>query len=144
MPDAAAVRLLLFRVGGIVCAAGMDTVREIVPTVRAARIPGAPPSVLGLVNVRGMLLPVIDGGILLTHDTPAGTGGTVLLDVGDTVIGVAVDTVEDLVSVDLDDLTDREVLTGVDPDVVRAVGRHEGEPFVLLDVDALLGPLLPA
>jgi purine-binding chemotaxis protein CheW len=122
----------------------MDTVREIVPTVRAARIPGAPPAVRGLVNVRGMLLPVVDGGILLTNDTTAGAGGTVLLDVGDTVIGIAVDAVEDLVFVDPDQLTDRESLAGVDPDVVRAVGRHGGEPFVLLDVDALLGPLLPA
>jgi len=144
MPDVTAVRLLLFRVAGIVCAAGMDTVREIVPATPAARIPGAPPAVQGLVNVRGMLLPVVDGGLLLTGDTPSRNGGTVLLDVGETVVGLAVDAVEDLVTVGPNALTEREALVGVDPRVVRAVGRHGDEPFVLLDVDALVGPLFPA
>ena len=143
MPDVTAVRLLLFRVAGIVCAAGMDTVREIVPTTPAARIPGAPPAVKGLVNVRGMLLPVVDGGLLLTGETPSQAAGTVLLDVGDSVIGLAVDAVEDLVTVAPEQLTDREALAGVDPRVVRAVGRYGDEPFVLLNVDALVGPLLP-
>jgi len=143
MPDVTAIRLLLFRIAGIVCAAGMDTVREIVPTAPAARIPGAPPAVQGLVNVRGMLLPVIDGGLLLTGETPSENGSTVLLDVGEFVVGLTVDAVEDLVTIDAAELTDREALAGVDPRIVRAVGRHGEEPFVLLDVDAFVGPLLP-
>ena len=40
-------------------------------------------------------------------------------------------------------LEDRTGLPGVDPTLVRAVGRREGgELFIVLDVAALLGPIL--
>jgi len=47
MSDAGVVRLLLFRVGGLVCAAEAERVREILPRLEPTRIPGAPPVVAG-------------------------------------------------------------------------------------------------
>src|SRR3989449_2789271 len=56
------VRLLVFRVGTLACAAEVDQVREILPRLPTTRIPGAPPVVAGLVNVRGTLVTVVEGG----------------------------------------------------------------------------------
>src|SRR2546428_6890462 len=39
------VRLLVFRVGTLACAAEVDQVREILPRLPTTRIPGAPPAV---------------------------------------------------------------------------------------------------
>src|SRR5256886_6785233 len=61
MSDAAVVRLLLFRVGALLCAAEAERVREILPWIAPTRIPGAPPIVAGLVNVRGTLVTVVEG-----------------------------------------------------------------------------------
>src|SRR5437667_11645125 len=61
MSDAGVVRLLLFRVGALVCAAEAERVREILPRLVPTRIPGAPPVVAGLVNVRGRLVTVAGG-----------------------------------------------------------------------------------
>src|SRR3989454_8398692 len=55
------VRLLVFRVGTLACAAEVDQVREILPRLPTTRIPGAPPVVAGLVNVRGTLVTVVEG-----------------------------------------------------------------------------------
>src|SRR2546422_2213521 len=55
-------RLLVFRVGTLACAAEVDQVREILPRLPTTRIPGAPPVVAGLVNVRGTLVTVVEGG----------------------------------------------------------------------------------
>src|ERR1700704_1125246 len=55
-------RLLVFRVGTLACAADVDQVREILPRLPTTRIPGAPPVVAGLVNVRGTLVTVVEGG----------------------------------------------------------------------------------
>jgi hypothetical protein len=52
--------------------------------------------------------------------------------------------VMDLVPVPETDLAEREHLVGIDPTVVRAVGRHGDRSFLVLDLDALLGPLLTA
>ena len=160
-------RLLVFRVGTLVCAADVDQVREILPRLPTTRIPGAPPVVAGLVNVRGTLVTVVEGwralGLPPLSPTPspeAGTiGSTIILELGKAedagnggqaggggrkLIGFTVDEVMDMLAVGETTLEDRQGLPGVDPTLVRAVGRRDGELFIVLDVAALLGPILPS
>jgi purine-binding chemotaxis protein CheW len=137
-------RLLLVRVADMVCAVEAGAVREILPWQRATRIPGAPAAIAGLINVRGELVSLIDGARLLARAAPEAVGAVVLLRWGDTSIAVTVDEVLDLVPVPATDLAARENLVGIDPAVVRAVGRHGDRTFVVLDLDALLNPLLTA
>jgi len=149
MSDAGVVRLLLFRVGRLVCAAEAERVREILPRLAATRIPGAPAVVAGLVNVRGTLVTVVEGWRALRQPEPpadadAGSGTTVLLEVGaaNKVLGFTVDEVVDLLSVGGEALERRQALAGMDPTLVRAVGRRAGQLFVVLDTDALLTSIL--
>jgi purine-binding chemotaxis protein CheW len=155
MSDAGVVRLLLFRVGEVVFAAEAERVREILPRQAVTRIPGAPSVVAGLVNVRGALITVVEGWRALRQSEPpadAGPGTTVLLEVGGgggsggggggKVLGFTVDEVVDLLSVSGGELERRQALAGMDPTLVRAVGRRAGQPFVVLDTDALLTPIL--
>jgi chemotaxis signal transduction protein len=159
-------RLLVFRVGTLACAAEVDQVREILPRLPTTRIPGAPPVVAGLVNVRGTLVTVVEGWRALAPAPsqtsqpaqPEGTGSTLILEVatgggngttegnGKKLIGFTVDEVIDMVAVGDTTLEDRGGLPGVDPTLVRAVGRrNRGEShelFIVLNVAALLGPIL--
>jgi len=146
MSDGEAVRLLVFRVGNLACAAEAATVREILPRFEPTRIPGAPALVAGLVNVRGSLVTVVDGWRALGQPAPSGgprDGTTVLLELdgGRKVIGFTVDEVIDLLSVGGETLERRQALPGIDPTLVRAVGRRAGQLFVVLDTDALLTPI---
>ena len=150
MSDAKVVRLLLFRVGQLVCAAEADRVREILPRLTPTRIPGAPPVVAGLMNVRGTLVTVVEGWRALRQAPPPdepgeGASGTIVLlevDGGKKVLGFTVDEVVDLLSVGGEALERRQALPGIDPTLVRAVGRRAGQLFVVLDTDALLTPIL--
>ena len=146
MSDGGTVRLLVFRVGALACAAEAATVREILPRFEPTRIPGAPALVAGLVNVRGSLVTVVDGWRALGQPAPPGgarDGTTVLLELGGgrKVIGFTVDEVIDLLSVGGETLERRQALPGIDPTLVRAVGRRAGQLFVVLDTDALLTPI---
>jgi chemotaxis signal transduction protein len=58
------------------------------------------------------------------------------------LIGFTVDEVMDMLASAETTLEDRKGLPGVDPTLVRAVGRRNGELFIVLDVAALLGPIL--
>src|SRR5258708_5551726 len=167
----ATARLLVFRVGTLACAAEVDQVREILPRLPTTRIPGAPPVVAGLVNVRGTLVTVVEGWRALGQDPPASpapaapstppatpvagpaTGSTIILEVAGRdvdngggsrkLIGFTVDEVIDLLAGGDSKLEGREALPGVDPTLVRAVGRGaHGEVFIVLDVAAVLGPIL--
>lgn len=131
----------MFRVGDLTCAVEVRAVREVLPVQPATRIPGASSAVAGLVNVRGMLVPLIDGRLALGHAAKDG-GAIVLLDVAEQAVGLVVDEVLDLATMGEGEWADRRDLPGVDPHVVRAVGRSNGLTFVLLDCDALLTPLL--
>jgi purine-binding chemotaxis protein CheW len=159
-------RLLVFRVGTLACAAEVDQVREILPRLPTTRIPGAPPVVAGLVNVRGTLVTVVEGwralGLPPLSPTPSpeagATGSTLILEMGKgedagngegagrKLIGFTVDEVLDMLTGGggggETTLEDRKGLPGVDPTLVRAVGRRNGELFIVLDVAALLGPIL--
>ncbi len=151
MSEATLVRLLVFRVGNLTCAAEVDHVREILPRLPTTRIPGAPPVVAGLVNVRGTLVTVVEGWRALGQPAPAagaeGAGGTtILLDLGGgparRPLGLVVDEVLDMLAVEAGTLEERRDLAGVDPTLVRAVGRRGEGLVIVLDLAALLGPIL--
>ena len=158
-------RLLVFRVGTLACAAEVDQVREILPRLPTTRIPGAPPVVRGLANIRGTLVTVVEGWRALGQPPPSPSaapslptdqaseaGSTIVLEVtkrdrgngaaGGKLIGFTVDEVMDMLAGGDTTLEDRTALPGVDPTLVRAVGRRNGELFIVLDVAALLGPIL--
>ncbi len=144
MADNTVDRLLVFRVAEQNYAAGASVVREILPAQHATRIPGATDSVKGLINVRGRLITLVDGRKALSHPPDECEGPIVILDVGESAVGFTVDTVIDFCSVSAGDLTERRELPGIDPRVVRAVGRQADVSFVLLDVEALLSPIMVA
>ena len=137
-------RLLLFRSAGHVFALDAEVAREVLPVQPATRVPGAARAVLGLVNVRGLLVTVVDAAAAMdpAGAAAAGGGAMVRLDLGAHRVGLVVDEVLDLVVVDDAELDDRAALPGVRPDLVRAVGTAAGHSFVELATSALLEPLL--
>lgn len=145
-------RLLLFRAGGQVFAVEAGAVREILPSSPPTRIPGAPDAVRGLINVRGLLVTVVDAARAIGGETMGtggagggvgGVGSVILVERASRPVGLAVDEVLDLVTVPAESLDDQASLPGVRPDLVRAVGSAGGQSFVQLATDVLLDPLLP-
>lgn len=135
------LKLVIFRLGSLICAAPATSVREVISTSPTTRIPGARDAVAGLMNVRGSLLTVVDGRILL--GSAAGPADSVIvLQKGERVIGLIVDEVLDLAEVAEDSLSPGDALPGVDPQLVQAVGRQGDRVFVLLDPAALMAPVL--
>ncbi|HEU4569672.1 MAG TPA: chemotaxis protein CheW [Gemmatimonadales bacterium] len=142
--DSAPLRLLIFLVGDLTCAVPVDLAREIVPFEPGTRIPGAVDAVEGLLNVRGVLLTVVDGSRLLGRPSQSAERSVLVLDLGAKLVGLAVDKVLDLATLTPAALQGREGLPGLDPRLVRAVGRRDDGLFVVLDTEALLAPVLSA
>ena len=143
MADQTVLRLVLFRLGSLVCAAPAVGVREVIPAGIPTRIPGASASVSGLLNLRRTLLTVVNGSRVIGLNEPEGSPESVLvLDQSGRAVGLAVDEVLDLVEVASDQLEDGEALPGIDPGLVRQVGHHDGRVFAVLDLEKLVTPLL--
>src|SRR5438034_8098677 len=72
-------RLLVFDIGASAFACDMDSFREIVPIQPTTRLPGAPNTVCGLINLRGTIVTVIDGGVALGRAAFKRPEGLILL-----------------------------------------------------------------
>jgi purine-binding chemotaxis protein CheW len=118
-------------------------VREILPRLPATRIPGVAEAIEGLVNVRGTLLTVLDGHVLLQQARRAeDEGAIVVLEVAGKRYGLGVGQVLDFLEVPEHSVAPQADLPGVDPRLVRAVGLQDDRHFILLDVAALFAPII--
>jgi purine-binding chemotaxis protein CheW len=143
MANSSALHAVVFRIGEVVCAAPAGIVREILPRLPATRIPGVADAVEGLVNVRGTLLTVLDGHLLLQQERRSSDeGAIVVLEVKGKAYGLGVGQVLDFLEVPAASVMERRELPGVDPRLVKAVGLESNRHFILLDVDAVFAPII--
>jgi purine-binding chemotaxis protein CheW len=125
----------------------LERVREILTPQPYTRLPGCGPEVCGLVGVRGRVITVLDLGVLLTSH-PAITGADhriLLVEQGERLVGAAVDEVVAVAHAHTQPFLPGEPgLAGLQlrkEDVVGA-GKVDGQPFVALNIDAILGRVL--
>lgn len=144
MADFAAVRFLLVRIAGLTCGTEVNAVVEILPVPPTTRIPGAPPEVTGLINVRGTLVTLVDGRRCFGQRSDDEHRSVVLLESLGKTLGFAVDEVLDLVSAEPGRVAGRAALPGVESRFVKGVAHHGQETFVVLDTNALVDWILPS
>lgn len=84
---------VFFRLRGFELIVPIDHVAEIVDMPPVSSIPGVKPWVLGLANMRGNLLPVIDLGRFVFSDDVAAQGRLLVTRLAGSVVGLRVDAV---------------------------------------------------
>jgi chemotaxis signal transduction protein len=89
---------LSFRLGAEEYGIDILAVREIRPFERPTRIANAPEFILGVVNLRGVIVPIVDLRIKFGMAQALYDGSTVviILNVADRVLGIVVDSVSDV------------------------------------------------
>ena len=99
----ASVKVLLFTLAGRRHCASLGSVREVIPVQPATPLPGAPPHVRGLINLRGSIVTVLDAA-MSEYGVPAddATASILLVERGTRVAGVVVDEVHDIGVLDKD------------------------------------------
>ena len=117
-----AVSLALVRMGGRPCAIRCEHIAEIVPRVNLLHVPESPPHVLGVINWRGRVVPVVDVRDRISESVSElpPYQYLVIVESGTRPIGLAVDDVRDVRSVRLSEVENPADLAGTrGPGVVR-------------------------
>jgi purine-binding chemotaxis protein CheW len=106
MTNTSALELLTFRVADQEYSLDIMSVREIRGWTRTTPMPHAPDYMRGVINLRGTVLPVMDLARRLSLGTRETTDRNVIIVVKleDTLTGLLVDAVSDIVAVTEDDL----------------------------------------
>jgi purine-binding chemotaxis protein CheW len=135
-----APRYLVIEAGGQRFALELTAIREIVPARAATRLPGSPPWVIGLLNLRGAVLTVVDLAIRLGLESIEGES-IVVLDVEERALGVRVDHVLSVANAEDAVVEPVEAARAADG-LVMGMVRLADEPAALIDAAALCRSVL--
>jgi purine-binding chemotaxis protein CheW len=135
---------LSFRLGQEEYGIPILTVQEIRGYTEPTRIANAPDFMKGVVNLRGVIVPIVDlrtqfGHVAEYNEITA----TIVLNIGKRVIGIVVDSVSDVVALTTDQIKlPPQMASGVDTAYVTGIATeaqgHQARMLILVDIERLM------
>ena len=139
-------QVLTFCLGAETYGVDILRVQEIRGWSPVTRIPKSPPHVLGVLNLRGSIVPIVDLRVRFSLERAEFTPLTVIIVLsittpnGRSEFGLVVDSVSDVVDISTKDLKDAPNLGGkMNADFIQCLATVADRMLILLDVDALIG-----
>jgi purine-binding chemotaxis protein CheW len=134
-----------FSLAGETYAIELLRIREIIEHVPITRVPGMPSSVLGVINPRGRVVPVVDLAVKMGLGPRPITRWTcfviveAVMDGERTSLGLLADSVSEVLGLAPDDVEPPPAFgTRAPVDYLRGMGRQEQRFILLLDLDRML------
>lgn len=147
MPAAGSTQYLSFVCAGEEYGVGILRVQEIKGWDGVTRVPYAPHYVLGVMNLRGVIVPVIDLRLRFGLPSRPLDASSVMIVVraalarGEKTVGIVVDGVSEVYSVVPGMVQPVPELGGAsDAACVSGIATVEGKMIMLLDIDAMVAP----
>ena len=119
----------------------IQKVSEIRSYETPTRIANAPGFVKGVVNLRGLIVPIVDMRIKFNLGTPSYDQFTVviILNIGHRVVGMVVDRVSDVTTLTPEQIKPApEIGSAINTDHIVGLGTIEDRMLILVDIDRLM------
>lgn len=133
-------QFLTFRIGEEEYGLDILRVQEIRSYEAPTRVANAPAFVKGVVNLRGVIVPILDLRIRLGQAGEYNAFTVVIvLNVANRVVGVVVDSVSDVLELSADEIKPRpEVPAAMDSRFITGLGKLGERMLILLDIEAMI------
>lgn len=134
-------RYLTFRVGAEEYGIEIRHITEIIGVQKITEVPDTPPYLKGVINLRGKIIPVVDvrlrfGMEELTHSERT---CIVVVDVGDTSVGLIVDEVLEVVNIAEEHVSEPpRTNKGSNGRYIQGMGRLGDDVKILLNIERFL------
>ena len=136
------VQLALFRVGTGEFAVDIMRIMEIIRPQKVTGVPKAPQFMLGIINLRGKVVPVFDmRGRFGASSEPsdARKNRIIIVSVGGRVIGIEVDEVLEVIYLQRDHVEETpDSVKGPEAEFLEGVGKVGDRLILILDLERLL------
>ncbi|MCP5244445.1 MAG: chemotaxis protein CheW [Burkholderiales bacterium] len=133
---------LTFRLGNEEYGIDILKVQEIRGYDAITQIANSPEFIKGVVNLRGIIVPIIDMRIKFRLGTAEYDQFTVviILNVSGRIIGIVVDGVSDVINLDSEQMrATPEFGTAIDTEYIKGLGTVDDRMLILLDIEKLMG-----
>ena len=135
-------RLITFILGEEKYGLNILKVRELISFPEGlTSIPGMPDYIIGMFNLRGLVIPVMDlrEKFNMSGEERHEFSVIIIVEVDNKSIGITVDSVSDVIFVKEDDIQETtELAVNVDTKFIKGVAKTKDEMVILLDIDFLL------
>lgn len=135
------IQWVTFRLAGETYGINVMQVQEVLRVSEIAPVPGAPHYVLGIINLRGNVVTVVDTRIRLGLATSEVTDATriVIIEGARHVVGILVDCVAEVVDLAASELESApNVGNDESAKYIQGVASRDGELLILVDLNKLL------
>lgn len=140
----AAIQVVAFELDDGAYGMDVDRVQEVIMMGSITRLPNVPESVLGLFNLRGSAIPIIDlrARLGLEARPPNEHTRIIVVSVESKTVGVVVDSVTEVLRFNAEQVESTPLTNaGIDPITVRGLVKWRERLLVLLNVENLLPPV---
>jgi len=134
------IQLVVFRLGQEEYGVPISFVKEIIRKPEITHLPNAPEFVLGVINLRGQILP-----ILSLHErfrisgSVEGETKVVIVDYGGLTVGMEVNEVSEVLTLAGDRISPAPPMaTTIDSGFIMGVGKLQDRLLIILDVERIL------
>lgn len=134
-------KLIIFKLEGEEFAVPVDTVGSIEKIEHITRVPGTPSFIKGVINLRGVVTPVIDLKERFFNRKSVFTNQSriIIVEVSDISIGLIVEAANDVVDIETDLIEAPPEVVGTEVvEYISGVVKHENRLFVLLNLERIL------
>ncbi|MFN3304301.1 MAG: chemotaxis protein CheW [Roseateles sp.] len=133
-------QFLTFRIGQEEYGLDILRVQEIRSYEPPTRVANAPAFVKGVVNLRGVIVPILDLRIRLGQPSEYNAFTVVVvLNVAGRVVGMVVDSVSDVLALNAEEIKPRpEVPAAMDARFITGLGKIGERMLILLDIEAMI------
>lgn len=135
------LQLVSFMIGDEEFGIDILLVQEIIRMQQVTKVPNAPEFVDGVINLRGKIIPVIDLRCKLGIERKERDKNTriIVVEVSGKTVGFIVDAVTEVLRVPENIFeTPPEIVTGINSDFIKAVGKLEDRLLILIDLEVTL------
>src|SRR5689334_7435907 len=134
------LQLIAFSIGEQTYGVEITTVREIRAWNGATPLPNTRDYVRGVINLRGTIVPIFDLRARFGdgQTSPTKTHVVIVMSVGDKWMGMLVDAVSDILTVDKGDIHPVPEGNTGDNDLLTGIVTHDGRMLGLIDLPAVV------
>jgi purine-binding chemotaxis protein CheW len=143
--ESASRQYLSFFLGGQEYATDILRVQEIKGWDTVTRVPYSPTYILGVINLRGAIVPVVDLRVRLALESAPFDSATVVIVVrvagarGERIVGLVVDAVSDVYSFSAENIQPPpEAVGSLDQMFVLGLAKLEDKLVIILDIERLV------
>ncbi|TAM74140.1 purine-binding chemotaxis protein CheW [bacterium] len=135
------IQVVSFSLGNEEYGVDIAQVQEINRMVQITHVPRAPHFMEGVINLRGQLIPIIDLRARFDMPRVEHTKNTriVVTEIGSKRVGMVVDAVSEVLRVPVEQVEEApEMITGVETEYIRGVGKLGDRLIIMLDLQRVI------